>query len=146
MLIHDDEYHWEGWGGKLKLASGRCRLRIFDLRQGRAKNAPAPLRPVIVVISELPKEKNFAMSMRSCAGHIATSVARDFGLDSQRMLFVEYYPEVIYGPQNQYRIGEKFEVVDFNWKQGQALEPKWRELKAPLLEVIRKLVHAPEAS
>ena len=36
MLIHDDTYSWEGFGGIFDLASGRCRLRIFDLsREGK---------------------------------------------------------------------------------------------------------------
>ena len=37
MLIYDDIYSWEGWGGMLRLASGKCRLRIFDLKKGNEK-------------------------------------------------------------------------------------------------------------
>ena len=35
MLIYDDIFAWEGWGGELRLASGECRLRIIDLKKGK---------------------------------------------------------------------------------------------------------------
>ena len=67
MLIHDDIYHWEGWGGKLRLASGCCRLRIFDLKKGHSGGI-AHLRPVIVLISDIPESR---MSVKTVAEQIA---------------------------------------------------------------------------
>ncbi len=136
MLIHDGIYAWEGFGGKLKLGSGRCRLRIYDLSKDTSQRL-AHLRPVIVIVSDVSDSR---MSVRSCAGHVATSVSRDFKIDPHRMLYVEYYPESVYGEKRDRVIGEKYEAVDFNWTEGGAIQPKWRTLQPPLLEVIKLIV------
>ena len=136
MLIHDGMYVWEGFGGKLKLASGRCRLRIYDL----ARDASAKLlhlRSMIVIVSDVPESR---MSVRSCAGHIATSVSRDFKIDPHRMLYIEYVPASIYGERQERIIPEKYDAVDFNWTEGGAIQPKWRTLQSPLTEVIKAVV------
>jgi hypothetical protein len=136
MLVHDDVYAWEGFGGKLRLASGRCRLRIYDLTRDAAGGL-AHLRPLIVVVSDLPENR---MSVRSCAGHIATCVARDFKIDPQRMMFIEHVPASIYGQHRERVIPEKYEAADFNWTEGGAIQPKWRTLQPPLVDVIRRIV------
>jgi len=136
MLIHDDIYHWEGWGGALRLASGKCRLRIFDLKKKNNKEL-AHLRPIIVIVSDVPGSR---MSVRSCTGHIATSVARDFSIKPHRMLFIEYYPQTVYGENQQHVISEKYDVVDFSWQDDRAISPKWRTITSPLLSVIKELV------
>ena len=136
MLIYDDIYSWEGFGGKLRLASGKCRLRIFDLKKGDQKGL-AHLRPIIIIASDVADSQ---MSVRSCCGHIATGVARDFNFKPDRMLFVEYYPRTVYGEQQNHVIAEKYDAVDFSWHEGKAIEPKWRALKPPLLDVVRELV------
>jgi hypothetical protein len=136
MLIFDDIYSWEGWGGMLRLASGKCRLRIFDLRKGNQKGL-AHLKPIVVIATDLPDSR---MSVRSCCGHIATSVVREFNFKPHRMLFIEYYPETVYGERGQHVISEKYDVVDFNWHEQKAIEPKWRTLKSPLLEVVEELM------
>ena len=136
MKIYDDIFHWDGWGGPLKLASGKCRLRIFDLKKGSDKSL-AFLRPIIVVISDVPDSK---MSIKSCSGHIATQVIEKFSIDPNRMLFIEYYPKITYGNKNQYVILEKYEAVDFKWLDNKAIEPKWRPLKPPILDAIKELM------
>ena len=138
MLIHDDIYAWEGWGGRLRLASGKCRLRIFDLKKGNTKG-PAHLRPMIVIVSDVDESP---MSVRSCSGHIATSVAREFKIKPQQMLFIEYYPQTVYGQCREHTIAEKYDLVEFNWHQDKAIGPKWRTLKPPLLDMILELVEA----
>lgn len=138
MIIFNDIYQWKGWGGKLKLASGKCRLRIFDLT--RAKGEPVTyLRPIIVVVSDIP---GGTMTIRSCAGHVATTVSKDFKINPNRMLWVEYYPEVQYGKKNEYMIPEQYVAVDFTWNDSRAFEPKWRQLKPPLLDVVRSMVES----
>ncbi|MFP4667692.1 MAG: hypothetical protein ACLFMN_02750 [Desulfobacterales bacterium] len=136
MLIHDDIYTWEGWGGRLRLASGKCRLRIFDRRKG-ADSPVTILRPMVVVVSDVSDSK---MSVRSCAGHIATCVTRDFDIDPHRMLYVEYYPTVRYGMQNEHEIPEQYVAVDFNWNEGRALNPSWRPLQPPVIDVVKSLM------
>lgn len=138
MLIHDGIYSWEGFGGKLRLASGRCRLRLYDLSR-EPSGGMAHLRPFIAIVSDLPESR---MSVRSCAGHVATSVARDFQIDPQRMLYIEYYPESIYGEHGERSIPEKYEAVDFNWTEGGAIQPRWRTLQPPLLDAIRRMIGA----
>ena len=139
MLIHDSIYSWEGWGGKLRLASGKCRLRIYDRRQG--EKSVTILRPYIVVVSDVPDSK---MSIRSCAGHIATTVVREFRIDPSRMIWIEYYPAIRYGKKNEYRIAEQFVTVDFTWREGRAINPKWREINPPLLDIVQQIVETAE--
>jgi hypothetical protein len=73
--------------------------------------------------------------------HLATSVIKQFGLDPQRMIFVEYYPRQRYGLQNENVIPERFEAVDFEWHERKALYPRWRPLKPPLLDVVKQVLH-----
>jgi len=138
MLVYDDTFSWEGWGGRLRLASGECRLRIFDLAKEK-ENGPAYLRPIIVVVSDIPESP---MSVRSCTSHIATNVTQQFKIEPERMLFIEYYPQTTYGEHNEHIIAEKYDVVDFTWHEGRAIEPKWRTLKPPLLDVIKEIVES----
>lgn len=137
MLIYNDIYEWEGWGGKLRLASGKCRLWVFDRKKDAGDKTVTILRPKVVVVSDVNDSK---MSVRSCAGHIATKVTRDFEIDPQRMLYVEYYPAVRYGMRHEYEIPEQYVAVDFAWDQGRAIHPRWRHLQPPLLGVVTDLM------
>lgn len=136
MLIYDDTYTWSGWGGKLKLGSGKCRLRIYDLKKGNKKGL-MHLRPIIVVVTDVQDSK---MSVRSCTSHIATLVAKEFRIDPHRMLWIEYYPEHRYGTGDTHVIFEKIDAVEFEWHGDKAINPKWRSLKPPLLDEIKKLI------
>ena len=138
MLIYDDIYFWEGFGGILRLASGKCRLRIFDLKKGD-QGGLAHLRPNIIIASDISGSR---MSVRSCCGHIATGVARKFKIKPDRMMFIEYYPETVYGEQEEHVIGEKFDAVDFSWLEEQAMHPRWRPLKPPMLDIVKRLMES----
>ena len=142
MLIYNDIFAWEGWGGELRLASGECRLRIFDLKKGDV-NGLVRLRPIIVIVSDIPDSP---MSVRSCTGHIATSVAEKFNIGPHRMLYIEFYPKTVYGSHKQHVIAEKYDAVDFTWNEGKAIAPKWRTLKPPILDVIKHLVEITDSS
>ena len=136
MLIHDDVFVWEGFGGQLRLGSGKCRLRIIRLGKTGADGL-AYLRPFIVVASDIPESR---MSVKSCVSHIATSVAKAFDIKPNRMVFVEYYPRSTYGPQDEKVIPERFDAVEFTWLDDKAMHPKWRNLEQPLLSIIRGLM------
>lgn len=136
MLVYDQIYIWKGWGGKLRLGSGKCRLRIYDLKKDNMKELTY-LRPIIVVVTDVPESK---MSIRSCAGHIATMVVKDFNIDHNRMLWIEYYPERAYGSLKMHVIQESYEAVEFAWHKDKAIEPKWRVLKPPMLDIVKKLI------
>ena len=141
MRIHDDIYSWDGFGGMLDLASGRCRLRIFDLARAYSDNVKL-IKPLVVVVSDLPgHESNLKnVSVRSCTSHIATCVVRDFGLDPHRMVYMEYQSATTYGEKNQREIPARFDVVDFEWHDDKAMHPKWRRLDSPLLETVVELI------
>ena len=138
MLIYDEIYYWEGFGGVLRLASGKCRLRIFDLKKGDREGL-AHLRPIIIIASDVADSR---MTVRSCCGHIASGVARKFNIKPERMMFIEYYPQTVYGEQQEHVIAEKYDLVDFNWHEDKAIQPKWRALKPPMLDVVKELVAA----
>jgi hypothetical protein len=137
MLIYDNIYDWEGWGGKLRLGSGKCRLRIFDLRKDTTPKGISILKPIIVVVTDVADTK---LTVRSCAGHIATCVTNEFDIDPSRMVWIEYYPEMIYGQQGEKSIPERLEAVEFEWQEDKAIKPRWRPLMSPLLEAVRQLI------
>ena len=136
MLIHDDIFSWKGWGGKLRLGSGKCRLRIYDLTKRKVVGL-MHLRPIIAVVSDIPESN---MSVKSCISHIATLVSKEFNIEPHRMLWIEYYPENRYGIEDVHIIPEKLDVVEFTWHDDKAIKPKWRTLKQPLLGEIKKLI------
>lgn len=136
-MIYDDLYHWEGWGGRLKLASGKCLLRIYDLKKDKDSKTLAFLRPVIVLVTDVPDSK---MTVRSCASHIATGVIRDFAIDPNRMLWIEHYPMKSYGVKEVRHIPASFEAVEFTWFENKAMHPKWRVLNPPMLDTIKDLL------
>lgn len=136
MLIYDDIFVWEGWGGKLRLGSGKCRLRIYDRGKGR-EEALTHLRPIIVIVSDVADS---AMSVRSCVSHIATCITRDFKINPNRMLFVEYYPASSYGEKQQHVIPEKCDAVEFIWHGRKALRPVWRTLNPEMLAELKRFM------
>jgi hypothetical protein len=134
VKIYDDIFIWEGWGGMLRLASGRCRLRIFDLSQDPAGRGLTHLKPIIVLVTDVPESR---MTVRSCAGHIATQVTQKFDIHPHRMVYVEYYPAVRYGAQEERFIPERYDGVEFVWVEGKAIRPVWRPLPPPIREVVK---------
>lgn len=148
MMIHNDIYVWKGFGGLLELAAGQCRLRIFDLSRDKTpqRDKVMPMKSIVVVVSDLPGHDTHmkAVSVRSCTSHIATCVVRDFNIQPQRMLYVEYYPESTYGDQNQHRIPARLDGVDFQWHDRKALHPQWRPLQPPLFDEVMALLRRAE--
>jgi len=134
MLIFDDIFYWEGFGGKLRLASGKCLLKIFDLSRGDTGGV-VHLKPIVVVATDLADSK---MTVRSCCSHIATEVVRKHNIPPQRMQLVEHYPETMYGEKAKQCIPEKFDAVELVWEKGLALHPKWRPVKGPLLAFLKE--------
>jgi len=136
MLVYDDIFSWAGWGGRLRLGSGKCRLRICDLRMDRQKDL-MHLKPIIVVVSDVSDSN---VTVRSCVNHVATSVVREFKLEHQRMIFIEYTGPSIYGEKRQYKIPESFEAVEFVWRAEKALHPRYRALSPALQKIVKKMI------
>ena len=139
MRIYNDLFVWEGWGGLFKLGHGHCHLQLFDLRRLGAAG-PSPLRPYVVIVQDAPGSP---LSMRSCAGHIATVIAARFHIEPQRMLYVEHYPERRYGTANEHVIAERFDAGEFTWQEGKALFPHWRTLPPALCAQLKMLMSTP---
>jgi len=141
LRVYDGIFEWEGWGGQLKLAKGRCRLWIFDLNRSAEKEV-LHLRPMVVVASDLPREGMMKgeVSVRSAAGHIATVVSRKFRIDPPRMQFVEYTPRETYGRNNEYVIQAGYDAVEFTWQDGLALFPRIKPLEPALTALLKKWV------
>lgn len=140
MLIFDDIYKWEGWGGAFRLGSGRCRLRIYNLKK-MGSLCVTFIRPYLVVVTDLPRKKRTDMSVKSCNSHIASSVVRDFHFNPQRIQFIEWYPARRYGKAGEREIAERFEAVDFTWHGNKATMPVYRDLAPPMLDIVKELVH-----
>ncbi len=68
-------------------------LRIYDLDKDN-ESGPKHTRPIAVVVSDIPESQ---MSAKNCVSHIATLVSKEFGIDPNRVLWIEYYPEDTYG-------------------------------------------------
>lgn len=142
MKIFDDVFVWDGYGGRFNLASGRCRLRLFDLSKA-GNSGISQLKPIIAVVSDLPGDKIPAMkkvSVRACVSHVATTIVHRFKLDPTRMVMIEHYPQETYGVQSEKVIPEKFDVVVLKWHGDKALFPNWHPLKPPLLDTVRGLI------
>ena len=120
----------------MNLASGKCRLRIFNLKKSSGKGLDY-IRPYIAVVSDTVGSK---MSIKSCSGHIATKITGEFDIDPSRMLYVEYYPAIIYGEKDEKLIPERYDAIEFTWHEDKAIDPKWRTLKPPLVDLIKRLM------
>jgi len=140
MLLYDSIYNWDGFGGRLKLASGKCLLRLYDLTRGKDHNL-ALMKPFIALATDHPDS---GMSIKSCAGHIATCLVKDFSVDPARMTYIEYYPAVIYGEHDQHCVAERFESLEFVWCEGKALHPKWRALPENMIAQVKPLARGME--
>ncbi|MDL2269988.1 hypothetical protein LJC71_11220 [Desulfosarcina sp. OttesenSCG-928-A07] len=143
MKIYDGVFHWDGYGGKFNLVSGRCRLRLFDLSKGDDTETVAFLKPMIAVVSDLPADPltgSGKMSVRSCISHVATTIAKRFKIDPHRMVVVEHYPRKTYGTASEKVISEKFDRVELKWHGDKALFPNWHTLEPPLLDTVRALI------
>jgi len=67
-------------------------------------------------------------------------VTKEFGIHPQRMLWIEHYPASEYGTEVIHRMPEKYDSVEFEWKGDRAIYPKWRPLKPPILDEVKKLL------
>ncbi|MEW5910380.1 MAG: hypothetical protein AB1659_11310 [Thermodesulfobacteriota bacterium] len=140
MKTYDGIFSWEGWGGPLKLGSGKCHLRIFDLTRAGGTERMTHLRPIIVLVTDTAESR---MSVRSCAGHIATRVVESFGINHHRMIYIEYSPQQRYGEESEHLIPERYESVEFSWHEDKAIKPVWRELPTPMIMILKELMETP---
>jgi len=143
-ILYNQIFQWDGFGGLLKLASGRCFLRLVELHQ----TDTTVIKPYVAITEDLPADaaqdlppdapqKKNHLSMRSCCAHIATRVTQKFKINPKRMRWLEYYPESIYGFHQEKRIPEQYEEVTFTWEDEKAFHPSFRVLKPPVLDQVK---------
>jgi len=140
-ILHNHIYHWDGFGGLLKLASGNCMLRVVKFYNSDISF----MMPYIVITEDIPADDplktNNKLSIRSCCAHIATCVTQQFSIDPKRMFFLEYYKESVYGEHQEKCIPEQYDVVSFVWEANKAFHPTFRTLKSPVLDQVKTIHH-----
>ncbi|MBU4317871.1 MAG: hypothetical protein KKF30_11445 [Proteobacteria bacterium] len=135
MLIYHGEYHWEGWGGKLRLGHGKCRLSVFDL--SKEFSGILHFKSHMAIVSDLADSPT---SVKNYTGHIATGVTEKYQIEPSRLIWVEYYPEKRFGIQKQMVIPERFDETEFTWIHGKAIHPGWKPLKKAYLDILEHLM------
>lgn len=85
----------------------RCRIRFYQ-HDGQQ----------VVVATEL--SDNPGMSVTNAAEDIATQLVAQYGLDVDRLVWIEHY----WYPDE----GHSFDQVRFTWDNGKASQPRWRRL------------------
>lgn len=97
--------------------TAHCGLRLFT----------APTGDSVVIATELPD--NPGMRLTNAAEEVAGAVCQDFGLDPERLVWIEHYPERLagdnYGHQSE---PATFDAVTFTWDGQQFSNPQWRPL------------------
>ncbi len=141
MRIYDGLYTWDGWGGKMRLASGRCRLRLFDLKKG-SEGEVTHLKRFVAVVSDIPFEKQGPnqLTVKSCAGHIASNVVKNFSIDPGRMLWIEHYPEETGNEKLRYPVPERFDEAEFSWNEQVATNARWKTPSPATVKLVKKLL------
>lgn len=135
-IIYDGIHEWEGWGGIFRLGGGKCHLRLLKLKSDAAKGLIF-LKSTMAIVSDLPETR---LSVRSCAAHIAASIAEKHNIDIRRFMYVEYYPESNFGLRQDRKIPARFDVAEFTWHPQNAPQITWHPLKPDLLEIVKKYV------
>ena len=96
--------------------AGNCRLRIFELGLDR---------PTVAIVTEMP---GAGLSVTNAVETLAESLAGDFGLDVDSLLFVEHLLPWQLGP-------EQFSAVAFETgPDGHLYYPQWRPITRRSIE------------
>ncbi|MDM8517296.1 hypothetical protein QUF76_13930 [Desulfobacterales bacterium HSG16] len=139
-VMYDSIYAFEGWGKKMGLARGKCMLKIIDISK-MSRNDLVYFKPIIAIVSDLkngPDSGFGKVTVKSIFSHIATCVTRDFNIDHSRIMWIEHCPALKYGLDEKI-IPERFDIVDFVWKEEGAIHPRRRQLKPPMLDIVKNL-------
>jgi hypothetical protein len=88
MIIFDDRYEWSGKKldriNPISWWAGACRLKVIDLS---ANNPGVPMiKPMVIIV----KDTGEGSSSKICAPDLVKYVCRDFKLDLNKILWMEY--------------------------------------------------------
>jgi hypothetical protein len=88
MIIYDGKYSWSGkkhtQTHPVSWWAGAYRLKIIDL--AKSSGDVLVLKPIVVIVSDTGE----GASATNCAPELVKSVCRDFKLDIQKLIWVEY--------------------------------------------------------
>ena len=100
-------YHYKGFWG----CDSCCDIEAH--RRGDGK--------YVFIATELPD--NPGTSVTNCAGHLATAMRRQYGLDAEEVIWIEHYPEA------KHRRKEDFDLVRFAAMEGESFRsPVWTRI------------------
>lgn len=90
MIIYDGKYDWQGTretsSRPISWWASSYMLKIIDISKNRPK--VHILKPIIIIVSDTGK----GASAANCSENLAKSVCKDFGIDFNKMLWIDYHP------------------------------------------------------
>jgi hypothetical protein len=90
--------------------SGACRIRIYDVGHR-----------VVVIATDLDE----GPSVTNAAEEIATQVVAQFGIDVERLVWVEHYRRLDTRARPGTALGEEYDLVIFEWDGEHFTHPDW---------------------
>jgi hypothetical protein len=79
-------------------------------------------------------DRGIGVSVTNACETIATEAVRRFGLDPERLVFIEHYPAD--GADSRHGQPERCASVTFLWHDQRAHRPRWRHLTVAQAEVL----------
>lgn len=96
-----------------------CGLKVFDVGSSDTH--------AVVVFTE--RADNPGMSVTNFADGLATNIVADFGLNPDKTVFIEHWPE-------RGEDSESFDMVRFTWRDGRATAPQWERWPAETIQIV----------
>jgi len=119
--MHDEIFHFVGYFG----CPSKCRIR-WTKRSDK----------VVVIASQLSEDGGTSITNR--AEHLATEVCQRYGLDADRVVYVEHYPDRRSPGQKLHDpiFDEHFSLVSFHRKGATFSRPQWTRIEKTLVETL----------
>lgn len=122
----------------------RCWVQVYDLAPEAQDAYPGQSRAAVYI--DLPRELYQGLSITNGAEHIVTSLWRQYLVHPDRTVYVEHYPGDIEKVERLARLrgvsvaevqaklsrldgAEAFDLVTFEWADGQASNSDWKHLR-----------------
>lgn len=118
-----------------------CWIRIYDL----VGDYTDPQKVRMVVYCELSEIADYkGLSVTNGAEHIATALWHKMLIHPDRTIYVEHYPdrrpaevrESPYASTSRLDGAESFDICVFEWRNGEASNPKWKASSRQWVEAV----------
>jgi len=119
--MHDEIFHFAGYFG----CPSKCRIRWTQRGE-----------KVIVIASQLPEDTGTSVTNR--AEHLAEEVSKRYGLDPDRLVWLEHYPDRRSPGQRlpDPIFDEHFSLVSFHREGSQFSRPQWTRIEKRMVETL----------